>query len=556
MTESEKDKDNKNAAGTETTTVLLNEKGTGGKNYIMTIGVNEYAKSKWNLDTCEEDCKGLTKILTEKYGFTSFKSLLSKDATRKNIQDMFTEFRELDPGPDDNLIIYFSGHGYIYKLDPDPGIGCWVTHEAENLDPNDLYQVVQLIQEVKRLNKMRHILVISDCCHSGTILEEPTFYGLNTRSDDEAQSLDEMPSRWAICSSRSNEKSASGRIGELSKFTNMLVEQLTGNNNDRLYLKTLLAELEVKFDDLIREEGQKWQRPFSSSLNIISKNSGQFIFRPAKDLAIIGKRAEVLQRQLQTLNYTPQLNAFAQIEAKGRAQFTIFTGRPTCGLGLLSYKAKRLLSDIPITYPVSLDKFKGDGENRVINGLKAAFNLPDPQPYSLQELKQEVISRLSIAPAVIELRFYIPDEGALGTIPAASKKNLIDELSRFTDLIDQAKPKNRFFIFVLDYECCDYETLYNSSRIGNTDTTFVPRTTPIQLAELSNWYSNMELAETALGQKLKPKEFRDLFFEPIRSNFQTMIDETNGFPGSMLQKICEKAKCDDLADRILDPDNN
>jgi hypothetical protein len=535
--------------------ITISEKAGGGTNYVIAIGIDKYARPKLNLDTCENDCRGLTSLLVSQYQFRLYGDILLNDqATRQNIQTLFRNFRKSGLNPDDNLIIYYSGHGYLFPIERSAtgevreGIGCWVTYETMDLELNSLYKTSELIDEVRQL-KLRHVVIISDCCNATGILEVPTFYNFNANVDPSLKSIEDAQSRWAICSSRSNQTSNAGKAGECSKFTKELIRQLELNKESKLYLTGLIGEIKKNFDN------ENWQRPFAGPLNIIPNNGGEFIFRPKDDYVIIKKREALLKSKLNTLNYTAQYPLVDELAEKGRLQFAIFSGRPTCGLSLLAYRARRQYRDEPFRFPVSHDQFKGNDDARLIAGLKAAFKLPSAI-VTLEDIKQEIVSRLDNTSVVLEVSFYHEPDSETDTMPAQHKKDLLDSLAKFALSVNSAIPGDKhFLIFVMDYELCDYETLYENKGIQGIDTTFIPKTTPIELDILKRWYKNMEREQDDPDDKSKLNEFRTLF-TAVCEKFPAILETTKGYPGSVLRQICEEAKCKTLADKFLNPDKN
>ena len=99
-----------------------------GANYLLAIGINAYQHIT-KLTNCVRDTQDLVEVLTSNYGFEPdhVEELYDEEATRsriikafENLSDTMTE--------DDNLLIYFAGHGYYKDANR---IGCLVPVEAE-----------------------------------------------------------------------------------------------------------------------------------------------------------------------------------------------------------------------------------------------------------------------------------------------------------------------------------------------------------------------------------------------------------------------------------------
>ncbi|WP_250630292.1 caspase family protein [Rhodoflexus caldus] len=94
-----------------------------GKNYLFVVGVNKYVHFR-QLTNAVKDARDLIDVLTANYHFEpeNIVTLFDEAATRKNIFDKFEYFaNKLEKG--DNLVIYFSGHGY---LNTRTNIGYWI----------------------------------------------------------------------------------------------------------------------------------------------------------------------------------------------------------------------------------------------------------------------------------------------------------------------------------------------------------------------------------------------------------------------------------------------
>lgn len=125
------------------------------------------------LDPCENDAKDVAKIAASK-GFTGLNNgtpdlLLTKSATRKAVKDGIKRAAgELNSG--DIFLLYYSGHGgQLQDENMDEWDDCkdetWCLYDGELLD-DELYEMWELFNSGVR------IFVISDSCHSGTIIKE------------------------------------------------------------------------------------------------------------------------------------------------------------------------------------------------------------------------------------------------------------------------------------------------------------------------------------------------------------------------------------------------
>lgn len=535
--------------------VTLREKISQGKNYFIGIGIDAY-QSKNQLFTCVNDCTELSKILSTQYSFEIFDSLLlNEKATKQGIEDLLQKFRKSAPGPADNLILFFSGHGYLFPIQKEvkngkeeitEGIGCWVSWEAAGTELKNFLKLADVIDEIKQLN-MRHILIISDCCHAGSILEQPTFYNFNAQvsaTDD----LFMAPSRWAICSSRSNQVSAAEKEASLSRFTERLVYELNNNIESELLLNSLVASIQKYFNE------KKWQSPFAAPLSIIKNNGGQFIFKLKRDVQIARKSKTYLEQGLMILNFDSQKALFKKFAEKQKKQFAIFTGTPNCALNLLSFRA-RTYAAFPANFErvlrVSLYSqfsIQDISEVRVLNIFISALGIPFP---NLTAVANHLLSILANKTILFEFEFYNGSAEAEPGMRQKDKQELVDQLADFVKTVNDNHPAdNRLVIFIIDKESCDYENIYKDS-IGGINTIVMPLVEPLKYDKAMDWYDTFR--NYYISNKVALTEFDDLLKAGVLLKLESTLEEAKGFPGSIIRRICNQVQCDDLAERVLYP---
>ncbi|MFV1984142.1 MAG: caspase domain-containing protein [Thiohalomonadales bacterium] len=141
---------------------------TNGTFRALIIGNNNYNddQEKWpTLTTAIKDARAIEKILRMDYGFSDIKLL--EDATRR---DILIELDALSKrvASDDNVLIYYAGHGYI---DASTKKGYWVPVDADGADKTTFLRNSTIQDEVAVLaSRAKHTLLISDSCFSGTLL--------------------------------------------------------------------------------------------------------------------------------------------------------------------------------------------------------------------------------------------------------------------------------------------------------------------------------------------------------------------------------------------------
>jgi hypothetical protein len=239
-----------------------------GKNYLLIIAIDKYKFWK-SLSNPVKDARDVKKVLMEKYGFTqdNVLELYNEEATPDNIRDQFESLKE--KGTDlDNLLIYYSGHGYY---DPSFDLGYWVPSEGRTNQgatasyiPND-----NIRNFIKPLN-FRHIFMIADACFSGSLF----------RSDEatRGEKAESLKSRWGL-SSGNLELVSDGEKGKNSPFAAFLIKALQENLEDRLKVSKLIEQIVGQMKKNTN------QNPMSGQLGGVGDEGGEFIFvlQGAKD---------------------------------------------------------------------------------------------------------------------------------------------------------------------------------------------------------------------------------------------------------------------------------
>lgn len=131
-----------------------------GRYFALVIG-NERYQSFPDLSTPRNDARAVASLLRDRYGFDV---QLLLDADRYSILSALNELRE-SLTPDDNLLIYYAGHG---EIDERGGRGHWLPVDAEpNNDATWLSN--STITDILSVMPARHVLVVADSCYSGSM---------------------------------------------------------------------------------------------------------------------------------------------------------------------------------------------------------------------------------------------------------------------------------------------------------------------------------------------------------------------------------------------------
>ena len=132
-----------------------------GKYHALVIGNNAYKKLD-PLKTAVADAEAVSDRLKKNYGFAV---TTLKNASRTDILRAMTTFRR-ELGPDDNLLIYYAGHGV---LDDVTERGYWLPVDAERDEPSNWISNAD-VGDMLRAIRAKHVLVVADSCYAGTLV--------------------------------------------------------------------------------------------------------------------------------------------------------------------------------------------------------------------------------------------------------------------------------------------------------------------------------------------------------------------------------------------------
>jgi WD40 repeat protein len=157
-----------------TVRVWGSDKNNFTRNFAVFIGIDCYAKHPAirNLTTAVHDANAIADLLQKDYEYKSDNviRLKNEEATLDALQNLFDTRiqKELNPGEDDRLIIYFAGHGLARSSNNKGGPeGYLVPHNADPTDDSSFLAMRNVYNALEKL-ECHHLLVILDCCFAGT----------------------------------------------------------------------------------------------------------------------------------------------------------------------------------------------------------------------------------------------------------------------------------------------------------------------------------------------------------------------------------------------------
>jgi hypothetical protein len=213
-----------------------------GRYYALIIGNQDYQVLE-HLQTPRNDAERAGQVLKEKYGFTV---QLVEDA---NDVAMLRAINDLNKvlQPNDNLLIYYAGHGTRLKTTGSADVGYWLPINAER-PPDDTFWVPneQITSHLARL-PARRILVVADSCYAGLLSSDP---GVNMFGTESQFSLDyikyKLPKRTRLLLASGGDQPVldAGGQGD-SVFARAFLDVL-GSNSGILSTPALFAQVQER----------------------------------------------------------------------------------------------------------------------------------------------------------------------------------------------------------------------------------------------------------------------------------------------------------------------
>jgi len=198
-----------------------------GRYYALIVGLEKY--QYWsNLQSPYADAKSIAQLLSKKYGFSTTVIL---DANAQDILSKLNDLRE-QLGKDDNLLIYFAGHGQLRRsVETQSQLGYWLPVNAQR-DRTTFWLPNSQINEQLALLQARSVMVIADSCYAGAMSTDPAslLLGGGGRLSDRIIELGlERRARYILSSGGLHPVMDSGQGGH-SLFANSLIEVLKDNH--------------------------------------------------------------------------------------------------------------------------------------------------------------------------------------------------------------------------------------------------------------------------------------------------------------------------------------
>lgn len=237
-----------------------------GKYYALVIGIDEYSGNWAPLNNAVRDAQAVAELLGSEYRFEEVLTLYNEDATRTNIIQKL-EYLEANVTEDDNVMIYYSGHGDFKE---NRGEGYWVPVDATTSSTSS-YVSNAAVQGFIGGIQSKHTLLVADACFAGDVFRGNTEMIEFQDSERYYAQVQRLKSRKAMTSGGVEPVMDGGRDGH-SVFAYYLLRALRNNQGRFFDANQLFAEIRIPVVN------NSAQTPAFDAIHDTGDEGGQFIF--------------------------------------------------------------------------------------------------------------------------------------------------------------------------------------------------------------------------------------------------------------------------------------
>lgn len=211
----------------EKRTIEYQSAAKSGNYHALLIAVENYQDMSFrDLEKPIADATELQTVLTQNYSFEPADVTLLKNPTKEMIINKLAYLQER-LGPNDNLLVYYSGHGIVKNE-----VGYWLPSDAAKESRMAWLSNAELRDYMNGM-KAKHTLIIADACFSGSI-----FTGAYRDAEEFAcEEMAKMKSRRAMTSG------ANTIVPDESIFFKYLAQKLKENTTSCLSAETLYSKI-------------------------------------------------------------------------------------------------------------------------------------------------------------------------------------------------------------------------------------------------------------------------------------------------------------------------
>lgn len=235
--------------------------GSNPKFYAIFIAENDYLAPITDLEHPINDARNLKNILQTNYTFDAANIDTLFNKSRIEIMQKIDQ-RSSALGPDDNLLIFYAGHGTTTLNKDNTRDGFLIPSDAL-LGAKSTYISIYDIKSVLKNSNAKHILIIADACFSGALTRD-----LPKDASAAIKLQYENISRSAMTSGNLT------TVPDVSKFIFYLNQKLKENKEKYLTAKKLFES----FSDIVLNNTTPPTAPLYRGIQEVGDEGGEFIF--------------------------------------------------------------------------------------------------------------------------------------------------------------------------------------------------------------------------------------------------------------------------------------
>lgn len=254
-----------------------------GKKWAVVIGINEYEDPIPDLEYGESDALAVGTVLRQQ-GY-NVKEIKTSEATREAIVEELKINIPERVGVEDELLIYFSGHGVDEKLPNNGRRGFLLPTDAKYSDLERYAIPMSLVRELGNKLPAKHILFVIDSCYSGIGGRGKSFdpeVPLTTDFGVEVfhKHITKEPGRWLITAGNDEQKAWENQEWGHSVFTYFFLKAI-GNEaqaDDNMDGLITTHELSTFLLNTVFKWSLAQGRTQTPELWQLTDGAGQFVF--------------------------------------------------------------------------------------------------------------------------------------------------------------------------------------------------------------------------------------------------------------------------------------
>jgi hypothetical protein len=246
-----------------------------GRFYALLIGVERYELLD-DLASPANDVERIARILEDRYGFSVISLANPDQVTVMRAINRLNETLE----ENDNLLIYFSGHGSRLTSGPRQ-VGYWLPTNAEPAPDDTLWVPNDFVSRHLGRIDARRVLVIADSCYSGLLGDDPGYVMVGEGNYSDEYIEWKMPKRSRLVISSGGDSPVVREPAEMhSVFARALLATLETNE------QVLTApELFLRIRNAVRQTAgapESLHVPELKALKDAGHEVGDFFFVPTR----------------------------------------------------------------------------------------------------------------------------------------------------------------------------------------------------------------------------------------------------------------------------------